>query len=74
MLITGGGAFNKFLVERIGVQCGIKTEVPAVEVVKFKEAVVIALMGVLRMRHEINVLNTVTGASRNTCGGAVYEV
>jgi len=72
MLITGGGAFNKFLIERIEAQTKILIEVPADEVVKFKEAVVIAFMGVLRMRNEINVLRTVTGASNDTIGGAVY--
>ena len=72
MLVTGGGAFNKFLIERIKAQTNIFIEVPNDEVVKFKEAVVIAFMGVLRMRNEINVLRTVTGASKDTIGGAVY--
>ena len=72
MPVTGGGAFNKFLIERIKAQTNVLIEVPNDEVVKFKEAVVIAFMGVLRMRNEINVLRTVTGASKDTIGGAVY--
>lgn len=72
MLLTGGGVFNKFLIERIEAQTKILIEVPNDELVKYKEAVVIAFMGVLRMRNEVNVLRTVTGASKDTIGGAVY--
>ncbi|HLP49742.1 MAG TPA: anhydro-N-acetylmuramic acid kinase [Chitinophagales bacterium] len=71
MLVTGGGAFNTYLIERMRA-LGIDVEVPNEELVKFKEAVVIALMGVLRMRNEVNVLSSVTGATRDTVGGAVY--
>jgi anhydro-N-acetylmuramic acid kinase len=72
ILTTGGGAFNKFLIERLKASTGLNVEVPADEIVKFKEAIVIAFMGVLRMRNEVNVLKSVTGANRDTTGGAVY--
>lgn len=72
MLLTGGGAFNKFLVSRIAALCKVEVVVPAEQIVKFKEALVIALMGVLRRRNEWNVLCSVTGASRDSVGGAVY--
>ena len=71
MLVTGGGAFNKFLMERIKTQTTLLIEVPNDELVKFKEAVVIAFMGVLRMRNEVNVLRSVTGSSKDSIGGAV---
>jgi anhydro-N-acetylmuramic acid kinase len=73
MLVTGGGAFNDFLIERIRKNTGVEIEVPDHELVKFKEAVVVALMGVLRMRNEINILKSVTGASKDSVGGAVYR-
>lgn len=73
ILATGGGAFNKFLVERIHAQTKMTVEIPGDETVKFKEALVIAFMGVLRMRNEVNVLKTVTGASTDSIGGAVYR-
>jgi anhydro-N-acetylmuramic acid kinase len=72
MLVTGGGAFNRFLMQRIKVLSGIDVIVPDEEIVKFKEALVIAFMGVLRMRKQANVLCSVTGASKDTIGGAVY--
>lgn len=74
LLLTGGGAFNKFLTERIKHLSGVEVIVPSAEIVQFKEALVIALMGVLRMRNEVNVLASVTGAARNSIGGAVYSV
>ena len=73
MLATGGGAFNHFLIARIKALTGIEVAVPAEDLVKFKEAIVIGLMGVLRLRNEVNVLKSVTGASKDSVGGAVYR-
>ncbi len=72
MLCTGGGAFNHFLMQRIQFLSGLQVHVPDEQTVKFKEALVIALMGVLRLRGEANVLCTVTGAARDTVGGTVF--
>ncbi|MCW5907874.1 MAG: anhydro-N-acetylmuramic acid kinase [Chitinophagales bacterium] len=72
LLLTGGGAFNKFLVERIQALSEVEVVVPSAEIVQFKEALVIALMGVLRMRNEVNVLASVTGAAGDSVGGSVY--
>ena len=72
LLATGGGAFNKHLIERIQAQAKLNVVVPDTETVKFKEALVIAFMGVLRMRGEVNVLKSVTGATKDSIGGAVY--
>lgn len=73
ILATGGGAFNSYLIERIEKVSGITVKVPSPEIVKFKEAMAIAFMTVLRMRTEVNVLRSVTGAARNSIGGAVYR-
>ena len=73
MLTTGGGAFNKFLIERIRDRIKIEVELPADDIIKCKEALVIAFMAVLRMRHEVNVLKSVTGASKDSIAGAVYR-
>ncbi len=75
LLATGGGALNLFLIERIREQLdGISTEVvvPAKDLVNYKEALIMALMGVLRWREEYNVLSSVTGARRNTINGALW--
>lgn len=70
-LVTGGGAHNRFLAERIAAYTRI--EVPGRQVVDFKEALVFALLGVLRLREEPTALASVTGARRDSVGGAVYH-
>ena len=76
MLVTGGGAFNTFLMERISnhVPPNLKMEVPNEELVQFKEALVFALLGALRLRGEVNCLSTVTGAARDSCGGSIIGI
>jgi anhydro-N-acetylmuramic acid kinase len=71
MLVTGGGAHNVFMVERLR-SVGIEVVVPEAQLVDYKEALVMALIGVLRWREENNVLASVTGASRDSIGGAVW--
>jgi anhydro-N-acetylmuramic acid kinase len=75
MLVTGGGAFNSYLVSRLEAALEplhISVTVPDERVAKFKEALVMALIGTLRWREESNVLSSVTGASRNSVGGAIW--
>lgn len=75
LLVTGGGAFNTFMVESIGRQLsatGIEVVVPDKQLVNYKEALVMALIGVLRWREEYNVLASVTGAARNSINGALW--
>ena len=73
MLVTGGGAFNKFLIERIKAHAPVQLVVPDAATIKFKEAIIIALMGVLRVRGEMNVLASATGATSDSCGGEVFQ-
>ena len=75
MLVTGGGAFNTFLVNTIRQQLeplDITVEVPDEQTVSFKEALIMALIGTLRWRQEDNVLSGVTGASRDSINGALW--
>ena len=75
MLVTGGGALNSFLVKRLeetlkGLQ--VEIVVPKELLINYKEALIMALIGVLRWREEYNVLHTVTDAKRSSIGGAVW--
>ncbi len=77
LLITGGGARNFFLVEKLRQEIslmGIEPVVPDDRLIDFKEALIMALMGVLRWREDINVLHSVTGASKDSINGAVWSV
>jgi anhydro-N-acetylmuramic acid kinase len=75
LLATGGGAHNTFLMERLQAflqPAGVEVVVPERNIIDFKEAIIMALIGVLRWREENNVLASVTGASRSSIGGAVW--
>jgi len=76
MMITGGGAFNGFLVDEIRQHLErfqVEVVVPDAGLVAYKEALIIGLYGVLRWREESNTIATVTGAERDSVGGAVYS-
>ena len=72
VLVTGGGAFNVFLIHRLKNQTNSQLVIPEPLLVNFKEALVFALLGVLRLRGEANCLAEVTGAVENASGGAIY--
>jgi anhydro-N-acetylmuramic acid kinase len=72
LLVTGGGTYNKFLVERIAFHSKCKIIIPDDKTIQFKEAMAFAFLGTLKMRGEINILKSVTGAKRNSSGGRIY--
>ena len=75
LLVTGGGAFNTFLVARIEellAPQNIKVVIPDADVIMYKEALVMALIGTLRWREETNVFSSVTGATRDSCNGSLW--
>jgi anhydro-N-acetylmuramic acid kinase len=73
VLITGGGAFNHFLIETLKQLVPDRAIiVPEPALINFKEAIVFALLGVLRWCGKINCLSSVTGAKADSCGGAIY--
>ncbi|MCB0769376.1 MAG: anhydro-N-acetylmuramic acid kinase [Flavobacteriales bacterium] len=72
LLVTGGGALNGFLMERIRALSKVPVVVPDTVTVEFKEALIFALLGVLRLRNGPTALASVTGAKKDSVGGAVY--
>ena len=73
MLITGGGAKNKFLVERIQAHTKHQVVVPSDDIIDYKEALVFAFLGLLRSRNEINVFKSVTGADSDSSSGRIFH-
>ena len=74
LLATGGGVYNTFLMERIGFYLPKMTvEIPDSKLLEYKEALIFGLLGVLKLRGEINIFQSVTGASKNHCSGVVFD-
>ncbi|MBA2249597.1 MAG: anhydro-N-acetylmuramic acid kinase [Chitinophagaceae bacterium] len=75
LFATGGGALNSFLMERLKLvldEINVTVIIPDTNVVLYKEALIMALLGTLRWREEYNIMNSVTGATRNSIGGALW--
>ena len=73
MLITGGGAYHRFLIEVIRSKLSsVVVDIPDPVIIDFKEAIIFAFLGVLRFRNEVNCLASVTGANRDNMGGKMY--
>lgn len=72
ILITGGGAFNTFLIECFQNKIETKVVIPSKQLVEFKEALIFGLLGVLKLENEINVLHSVTGAKKDHSSGVIY--
>jgi anhydro-N-acetylmuramic acid kinase len=71
ILATGGGVFNTFLIELLQQKIKSKIIIPGRQLIKFKEALIFAFLGLLRYRNEINCLSSVTGATCDTSSGVI---
>jgi anhydro-N-acetylmuramic acid kinase len=73
ILVTGGGAFNRFLIQRLNeLGDGVEFYLPESEVINGKEAFAFAFLGLLRWLGKPNVLKSTTGARKESSGGAVW--
>jgi len=73
ILITGGGAHNRFLVKHLNQLLVSEVVVPENDIVDYKEAMVMAFFGVLRLLEKPNCLASVTGASHSAIGGELHK-
>lgn len=73
VFITGGGAYNSFLIERLKNLAAVEVIIPSPEIVEYKEALIFGLLGVMKLRGEVNCLASVTGASRDHSSGKIYR-
>jgi anhydro-N-acetylmuramic acid kinase len=72
LLVTGGGAHNVFLIETIRRKISpVSVEVPDTDIIDFKEAILMALCGVLRIIERPNAFASVTGATHDTINGMI---
>lgn len=74
VLITGGGVFNSYLIERIKNYSKTDIVIPNDTIIDYKEALIFAFLGVLRLENKNNCLQSVTGASENHSSGVIAMV
>ena len=75
LLVSGGGAFNTFLLAQLRnalAPLQVTVVLPDPNIINFKEALLMGALGFLRVNGAENTLASVTGALRNTIGGAIY--
>ena len=73
LFITGGGAYNDFLLQRMQFYLpNIEMVIPDTKTIEFKEALIFALLGVLKLENQINVLSSVTGAKYDHSSGDIF--
>ncbi len=72
ILVTGGGALNQSLLERLKYHAVARLEIPDLLLIRFKEALVFAFLGLLRIRGEVNCLASATGGEKDLSAGTLY--
>jgi anhydro-N-acetylmuramic acid kinase len=73
MLVTGGGVFNTLLLEQISTFTQTEIVVPSNDIVNYKEALIFAFLGILRLKDINNCFASVTGAMKDSCAGIVFR-
>jgi len=74
MLVTGGGAFNTFLIERLQSYTKTLLIIPEETIINYKEALIFGLLGFLKDEGKNNCLKSVTGANKDHSSGVVFEI
>lgn len=75
ILVTGGGVYNKFLMEQFKERLkplGVEVTPVSVEVSDNKEALLFAFLGLNVLLGRPNVLSSVTGATYDVLGGSIH--
>ncbi len=74
VLTTGGGAFNVFLISELKKATNCTIIIPSEEIIDNKEALIFALLGVLRSENQVNCLCSVTGAAKDHSSGKIFNI
>ena len=72
-MITGGGTFNEFWTNTLKDTFNIKCHIPNKTIINYKEALIFAFLGLLRIKNIENTYSSVTGASKNLKSGLIHN-
>ena len=72
VLVTGGGAYNDYLISKMRRNKAAEFIIPEKNLIEFKEALIFAFLGLLRLDNQINCLKSVTGAKKDHSSGQIY--
>jgi len=73
VLVSGGGTYNTFLMNRIIDLSKIEIKIPLEDIIDYKEALIFGFLGVLKLRNEVNCLQSVTGANMDHSSGKIFQ-
>ena len=76
ILVTGGGAHNTYLMQRLKDLTGpmaISPEMPDKQIIDYKECLLMAYLGYLTMQGRPYNIRNITGASQDVIGGAIFK-
>lgn len=71
-MVTGGGAYHQYLLDRIQAMSGQTMVLPNQDIIEYKEALIFAFLGYRRFRGKTTTLASITGASSDQVTGVFY--
>ena len=74
VLMTGGGVYNRTLINSLKKKTKTKLIIPKKETIDYKEALIFAFIGLLKIKDEVNCLKSVTGAIKNHSSGEIFRI
>lgn len=72
VLVTGGGAYNEHIIKELRKETTVQYVLPDPHIIEYKEALIFALLGVLKLEGKVNTLASVTGANKDHSAGEIY--
>jgi anhydro-N-acetylmuramic acid kinase len=72
VLFSGGGVFNSFLMDRIQEMSTANVVIPDQTIINYKEALIFAFLGLLKLENKVNCLASVTGAHKDHSSGKIF--
>lgn len=73
VFVTGGGVYNKFFIKSLEEKTDCKIIIPEKALIEYKEALIFALLGLLKIQGKVNCLKSVTGAKKNHSSGIIFQ-